>query len=79
MMSENLNGKTVSQYQHMSSKGHIYFLFMTKVKLRNGNMSEIYFFSKNPECTSGQPTALPEGYEVNENPRNGFLTLRRAA
>jgi hypothetical protein len=44
------------------------------VTLRGGKEQTIYYFSKDerPEATD-----LPDGMEVNENPRNGFLTVKR--
>jgi len=46
-----------------------------KVTLRGGKEQTIYYFSKDerPETVD----ALPEGFEVNENPRNGFCTIKR--
>ena len=61
-------------YQHTNSKGVTYHLNKKDVTLRGGKLQTIYYFSKDsrPEATD-----LPEGYEVNENPRNGFLTIKR--
>jgi hypothetical protein len=44
------------------------------VVLRGGKEQRIYYFSKDvrPEATD-----LPDGFSVNENPRNGFLTIKR--
>jgi hypothetical protein len=61
-------------YSQTNSKGVTYHLNSQQVTLRGGLKQTIYFFSKDV-----RPTAcnLPDGYEVTENPRNGFLTLRR--
>lgn len=61
-------------YKHTNSKGVTYYLNSKKVTLRGGKEQTIYYFSKDqrPEATD-----LPAGMEVNENPRNGFLTVKR--
>ena len=62
-------------YKHTNSKGVTYHLNSKEVTLRGGKKQVIYYFSKDsrPEATD-----LPAGYEVNENPRNGFLTVKRS-
>jgi hypothetical protein len=61
-------------YSHVNSKGVKYYLNSKKVTLRGGKEQTIYYFSKDerPEATD-----LPSGFSVNENPRNGFLTIKR--
>ncbi len=61
-------------YKHTNSKGVTYYLNSKAVVLRGGKEQTIYYFSKDqrPEATD-----LPSGMEVNENPRNGFLTVKR--
>ena len=61
-------------YKHTNSKGVTYYLNSKAVTLRGGKQQTIYYFSKDerPEATD-----LPDGMEVNENPRNGFLTVKR--
>lgn len=61
-------------YKHTNSRGITYHLNTQEVTLRGGKLQTIYYFSKNE-----RPTAcpLPVGYRVIENPRNGFLTLKR--
>ena len=61
-------------YQHTNSKGVTYYLNSKKVVLRGGKEQVIFYFSKDerPEATD-----LPSDREVNENPRNGFLTVKR--
>lgn len=61
-------------YQHTNSKGVTYHLNAKDVTLRGGKTQKIYYFSKDkrPEATD-----LPSNMEVNENPRNGFLTVKR--
>ncbi len=62
-------------YSHVNSKGVKYYLNSKKVTLRGGKEQTIYYFSKDerPEGTD-----LPSGFVVNENPRNGFLTVKRS-
>lgn len=61
-------------YSHTNSKGVEYHLNTKKVVLRGGKEQSIYYFTKDVRETA---TPLPAGFEVNENPRNGFLTIRR--
>lgn len=66
-----------SQYSHTNSKGVTYYLNSKEVTLRGNKKQVIYYFSKD----SDRPEAsqLPEGRHVEENPRNGFLTLKKDA
>lgn len=61
-------------YKHTNSKGVTYYLNAKDVVLRGGKTQTIRYFSKDerPEAVD-----MPEGFEVNENPRNGFLTVKR--
>lgn len=61
-------------YTHTNSKGVKYYLNTKQVTLRGGKVQTIYYFSKDerPEACD-----LPAGFVVNENPRNGFLTVKR--
>jgi hypothetical protein len=61
-------------YKHTNSKGVTYYLNSKKVTLRGGKEQTIYYFSKDqrPEGCD-----LPAGMSVGENPRNGFLTVKR--
>jgi hypothetical protein len=61
-------------YTHKNSKGVTYHLNCKAVILRGGKEQTIYYFSKDnrPEACD-----LPSGYSVQENPRNGFLTVKR--
>jgi hypothetical protein len=63
-------------YKHTNSKGVTYYLNSKVVTLRGGKQQTIYYFSKDerPEGVDG----LPAGFVVNENPRNGFLTIKRS-
>lgn len=63
-------------YSHKNSKGVTYFLNSKNVVLRGGKEQRIFYFSKDerPEAVK----ELPAGMEVNENPRNGFLTVKRS-
>jgi hypothetical protein len=62
-------------YSHRNTKGTLYHLNAKDVTLRGGKVQRIYYFSKDerPETAS----VLPDGMEVSENPRNGFLTVKR--
>lgn len=62
-------------YKHTNSKGVTYYLNSKAVTLRGGKEQTIYYFSKDERADTG--TDLPAGFEVNENPRNGFLTVKR--
>lgn len=62
-------------YQHTNSKGVTYYLNSKKVTLRGGKVQTIYYFSKDDRKDTA--TDLPSDRTVNENPRNGFLTLKR--
>lgn len=64
-------------YQHTNSKGVTYHLHSKDVTLRGGRQQRIYYFAKE-EKAEGALDALPAGFVVTENPRNGFLTLKRA-
>lgn len=63
-------------YTHTNSKGVTYYLNSKEVTLRGGKVQRIYYFSKDERPESID--AVPEGMVVNENPRNGFLTVKRA-
>jgi hypothetical protein len=62
-------------YKHTNSKGVTYHLNSKKVTLRGGKSQTIYYFSKDERKDTA--TDLPSDRMVNENPRNGFLTLKR--
>ncbi len=62
-------------YKHTNSKGVTYYLNSKDVTLRGGKVQKIFYFSKDDRKDTG--TDLPAGYSVNENPRNGFLTVKR--
>jgi hypothetical protein len=62
-------------YKHTNSKGVTYYLNSKSVTLRGGKKQTIYYFSKDNRPATG--TDLPSDRTVNENPRNGFLTLKR--
>ncbi|MCU0667713.1 MAG: hypothetical protein MUF85_03810 [Patescibacteria group bacterium] len=61
-------------FKFTNSKGVTYHLNSKDVVLRGGKKQTIYYFSKDkrPEACD-----LPAGMSVNENPRNGFLTVKR--
>lgn len=62
-------------YKHTNSKGVTYYLNSKEVTLRGGKKQTIYYFSKDqrPEAVN----AVPAGMMVDENQRNGFLTVKR--
>lgn len=62
-------------YKHTNSKGVTYYLNSKAVTLRGGKTQTIYYFSKDERKDTG--VDLPGDRTVNENPRNGFLTLKR--
>lgn len=64
-------------YQHTNSKGVTYHLNSQEVTLRGGQKQTIYFFSK--DARPATACDLPAGRVVKENPRNGFLTLKKEA
>ncbi len=61
-------------YKHENSKGITYYLNSKEVTLRNGRSSTLYYFSKDERPENCD---LPADREVRENPRNGFLTLKK--
>ena len=62
-------------YSHVNSMGLRYYLNAKDVTLRAGKIQTIYYFSRDYRADTA--THLPAGYTVNENPRNGFLTVKR--
>lgn len=66
----------MAAYSHTNSKGVTYYLHSKMVTLRGGKEQRIFFFAKE-ERPADAVEALPEGYIVVENPRNGFLTLKK--
>lgn len=65
---------STDNFTQTNSKGVTYHLNTQIVTLRGGKEQRIYFFSKDARTTA---SPLPSGFTVNENPRNGFLTLKR--
>lgn len=64
-------------YSHKNSKGVDYYLHTMDVTLRGGKKQTIYFFSKDAKNAKGTPCDLPADRVVKENPRNGFLTIKK--
>ncbi len=62
-------------YKHTNSKGITYHLNSKNVTLRGGKKQMIYYFSKDERKDTASD--LPSDRKVQENPRNGFLTLKR--
>lgn len=67
-----------SAYSFTNSKGVQYFLHSKMVTLRGGKEQRIFFFAKDVRPADAVQE-LPEGYEVSENLRNGFPTLKKSA
>jgi hypothetical protein len=69
----------MAAYSQTNSKGTTYYLFSSEVTLRGGSAPRtIYFFTKNENNEKGSPVeSIPEGMEVRENAKNGFLVLGR--
>lgn len=63
-------------YTHTNTKGVTYYLHSKLVTLRGGKQQRIYFFAKDVRPNDAV-AELPDGYMVQENPRNGFLTLKK--
>lgn len=63
-------------YSHTNSKGVTYYLHSKEVTLRGGKVQRIYYFAKDVRENEAVE-ALPEDRVVMENPRNGFLTLKK--
>ncbi len=62
-------------YKHTNSRGVTYYLNTKEVELRGGKLQRIYYFSKDERPETG--CELPDDMSVNENVRNGFLTVKR--
>lgn len=62
-------------HQQTNVKGVTYHLNCKDVTLRGGKQQRIYFFSKDYRADTA--CEFPEGFDVVENERNGFLTLKR--
>ncbi|HVI69194.1 MAG TPA: hypothetical protein VM581_01930 [Magnetospirillaceae bacterium] len=67
-----------SAYSFTNSKGVQYYLHSKMVTLRGGKQQRIFFFAKDVRPADAV-MELPEGYEVSENLRNGFPTLKKSA
>lgn len=67
-----------SAFSFTNSKGVQYFLHSKMVTLRGGKQQRIFFFAKDVRPDDAVQ-ALPDGYEVSENMRNGFPTLKKSA
>lgn len=65
-----------AHYTHTNSRGVTYHLNSKDVTLRGGRQQTIYYFTK--DLNTETACELPEGKEVVENPRNGFLVVKNA-
>lgn len=68
----------MAAYKYTNSKGVNYYLHTKNVTLRGGKVQPIFYFAKE-ERPDDALAALPEGYEVIENPRNSFVILKKIA
>lgn len=59
-----------------NSRGVTYYLNAKKVALRGGKLVEIWYFTKDYRPDTAK-TTFPDDCVINENPRNGFLTVHR--
>lgn len=62
-------------YTAVNSNGVQYYLYKSDVRLVGGARLTIYFFSAS-DAEKAQQTSLPRDRCVQENPRNGFLTIK---
>ncbi len=67
----------MAAYKQTNSKGVTYYLHKKDVQLRGGKNQTIYFFAKKANNEKGDACDLPSDRSVQENPRNGFLTLKK--
>jgi hypothetical protein len=67
----------MAAFSYTNSKGVTYYLHTKQVTLRGGRIQPIYYFAKE-ERPDDAVEKLPDGYMVVENPRNGFLTLKKS-
>ncbi len=63
-------------YSTTNRRQETYFLHARDVELRNHHAQRIYFFAKSEQ--PGAIDAVPDGYEVVENPRTGLPVLRKS-
>ncbi len=61
-------------YSHTNSKGVTYYLHSKDVVLRGGKEQTIFYFAKDERDNTSD---LPKDREVVENPRNGFLVVKK--
>ena len=66
----------MAAFSYTNSKGVTYYLHTKQVTLRGGRIQPIFYFAKQ-EREADAVEKLPDGYMVVENPRNGFLTLKK--
>ena len=63
-------------YAHTNTRGVTYYLNNKQVTLRGNKQFTIFYFSKDERKATA--CEMPVGYVVAENPRNGFLALKKA-
>jgi hypothetical protein len=57
--------------------GKTYFLHSRQQELKGGRTVTLYYFAG--EAAAGAIDALPDGYEVMENPKTGLPMLKKKA
>lgn len=70
----------MKNFEYTSSNGNTYKLVKTYIKFGNKESQPVYFFKKNSiNPKIHHPVyELPEGWEVAENPKNGYPLLQRS-
>lgn len=66
-------------YTYTSSNGITYHLVKQYIKFGNAEKRPVYYFKRKESIKKEHfPCDLPQGWEVVENPRNGFPLLGRS-
>ena len=56
--------------------GKTYFLHSRRQPLKGGHIQTLYFFANEPR--DGVMDAMPQGYQLHENPNTGLPLLKKA-
>jgi hypothetical protein len=65
----------MSAYEYTTTKGIKYYLNSQQIRLKNGVMNTIYFFSK--DMRPATASDMPAGREVKETERTGLPVLKK--
>ena len=71
--------KIMKTFEYQSNNGITYKLVKSYMKFGNAESQPIYFFKKNkinPKIHHPVPE-IPNGWEIAENPKNGYPLLQR--